>query len=136
MDNNYPTFPEDSNKPEVPQGPSENPQPRQPVSETQASKKAELNLTPPPDNYLVWAILSTVLCCMPIGIVSIVKSSQVNTKWLIGDHEGALKDAKAARNWALWSAISWAIMIVLYFAFILIIQFFAWSTSSTRIDYY
>ncbi len=36
---------------------------------------------PPPDNNLVWAILVTVFCCLPLGIVSIVKSSQVNTLW-------------------------------------------------------
>lgn len=34
----------------------------------------------PPDNNLVWAILSTVLCCLPLGIVAIIKSTQVNSK--------------------------------------------------------
>ena len=31
---------------------------------------------PPPDNNLVWAILCTVLCCLPLGIVSIIKSTK------------------------------------------------------------
>ena len=31
-----------------------------------------------PENYLVWAILCTVLCCLPIGIVSIVYSTKVS----------------------------------------------------------
>ena len=26
----------------------------------------------PPPNYLVWAILSTLFCCLPLGIASIV----------------------------------------------------------------
>ncbi|MCD8166876.1 MAG: CD225/dispanin family protein, partial [Bacteroides sp.] len=33
-----------------------------------------------PDNYLVWAILSTVLCCLPAGVVSIVYSVKVNNE--------------------------------------------------------
>ena len=40
--------------------------------------------TPPP-NYLVWAILSTVLCCLPLGVASIVYAAQVNSKWYAGD---------------------------------------------------
>ena len=32
----------------------------------------------PPDNNLVWAILSTVLCCLPLGIVAIIKSTLVS----------------------------------------------------------
>jgi len=31
----------------------------------------------PPDNNLVWAILCTVMCCMPLGIVAIIKSTKV-----------------------------------------------------------
>lgn len=55
----------------------------------------------PPDNYLVWAILSTIFCCLPFGIVSIVFASQVNTKWQMGDYEGARQSSKNAKTWAL-----------------------------------
>ena len=37
-----------------------------------------------PDNYLVWAILSTVFCCLPLGIVAIVKASKVDALWAQG----------------------------------------------------
>jgi hypothetical protein len=30
-----------------------------------------------PDTNLVWAILCTVLCCLPLGIVSIIKATSV-----------------------------------------------------------
>ena len=43
----------------------------------------------PPPNNLVWAILATILCCVPLGIVSIVYSAQVNSKWAVGDVAGA-----------------------------------------------
>src|SRR5690242_9892722 len=40
--------------------------------------------TPPP-NHLVWSILTTLFCCLPLGIVSIIFAAQVNGKWQAGD---------------------------------------------------
>ena len=56
-------------------------------------------------NYLVWAIASTVfslcLCCgipgLITGIAAIVFSSQVNSKLLAGDIDGALKASNTAK---------------------------------------
>ena len=44
---------------------------------------------PKPDNYLVWAILSTLFCCLPLGIASIVFAAQVDGKYNSGDYAGA-----------------------------------------------
>jgi Interferon-induced transmembrane protein len=68
---------------------------------------------PPPENNLVWAILSTVLCCLPLGIVSIVKSSQVNTLWSQGRYDEARKAADDAKKWAMWGAITGIVLDVL-----------------------
>jgi hypothetical protein len=54
-------------------------------------------------NYLVWAILVTVLCCLPFGIVAIVYAAQVNTKLQAGDIRGAMDSSKNARMWS-WIA--------------------------------
>ena len=43
----------------------------------------------PPDNKLVWSILVTIFCCLPFGIVAIIKSAEVNSKWAAGDRAGA-----------------------------------------------
>jgi hypothetical protein len=75
--------------------------------------------TPPP-NYLVWAILSTILCCLPLGIASIVFSTQVNSKWALGDVAGAQDSSEKAKKFAIWSAIAWAIVVVLYVIAIII----------------
>ncbi|MFT4848454.1 MAG: hypothetical protein ACI83B_000985, partial [Sediminicola sp.] len=62
--------------------------------------ETDINLTSkPPDNNLVWAIVSTVLCCWPLGVVSIIKSAKVNTLWAQGDYEGAQKSADDAKKW-------------------------------------
>ncbi|WP_020660910.1 CD225/dispanin family protein [Amycolatopsis benzoatilytica] len=73
---------------------------------------------PPPDNNLVWAILATVFCCLPLGIVAIVKSSQVNTLWYQGYPAEAQRAADEARKWAMWSALSIAILIGVYLLFL------------------
>lgn len=68
----------------------------------------------PPENYLVWAILSTILCCLPLGIVSIIKSTEVNKKWQEGDFAGAQKSSEDAKKYAIWAAIGGLIVGVIY----------------------
>jgi hypothetical protein len=66
----------------------------------------------PPPNYLVWAILSTVLCCLPLGIASIVFSTQVNSKWSVGDVSGAHDASGKAKRFALWGTIAGVVINV------------------------
>lgn len=75
---------------------------------------------PPPENNLVWGILTTIFCCLPLGIVSIVKASQVNSLWFQGFYAEAHRAAEEAKKWAMWSAISLAILFALYIVFIIV----------------
>jgi predicted secreted protein len=68
----------------------------------------------PPPNNLVWAILTTVFCCLPFGIVSIVYAAQVNGKWRAGDVAGAQESSRKARQWAMYSLIAGLVIIVIY----------------------
>src|SRR5580658_9811012 len=52
-------------------------------------------------NYLVFAILVTVLCCLPAGIPAIVYAAQVNSKLQAGDMAGAQLASKNAKMWCL-----------------------------------
>ncbi|MCF8609644.1 CD225/dispanin family protein [Gordonia sp. HY285] len=75
-----------------------------------------------PDNNLVWAILSTVLCCLPLGIVSIVKSTSVGKLWAMGDYAGAQQAADDAKKFAMWSAIAavaWWVIFVIFYAVVI-----------------
>jgi predicted secreted protein len=76
--------------------------------------------TPPP-NYLVWAILSTLFCCLPLGVASIVFAAQVNSKWQAGDVAGAKDSSDKARRFALWGTIIGAVLIVLYLIFAVVL---------------
>lgn len=68
-----------------------------------------------PDNYLVWAILSTLFCCMPFGIVSIIYSCKVNGLWEQGRYDEARKAANNAKTWALASAGCGLLIFAFYF---------------------
>lgn len=77
-------------------------------------------LQSPPPNYLVWAILSTILCCLPFGIVSIVYAAQVNSKWQVGDVTGANIASKNAKTWAwvsfgvgILGFLTWIILMIM-----------------------
>jgi len=69
---------------------------------------------PAPNNYLVWAILSTVLCCLPLGIVSIVEAAQVNGLWAQGRPDEARAAAASAKKFAIIAAIVGAVILVAY----------------------
>jgi hypothetical protein len=73
----------------------------------QAVPVAQATVLPPAgtqvENYLVWAILSTICCCIPLGIPAIVFSTQVNSKLAAGDVTGARESARKAKMWC-WIA--------------------------------
>ena len=85
----------------------------------------------PPNNYLVWAILTTILCCLPLGVVSIVFSSQVNSKWAMGDAQGALKASNNARNFAIASAVAVLVIGVVWLFFAILVGVSGSTSSST-----
>jgi hypothetical protein len=67
-----------------------------------------------PNNYLVHAILSTLLCCLPLGVVAIVFASQVDSKWNAGDVNGAMEASRKAKLFSMISAGIGLVGIVLY----------------------
>ena len=72
-------------------------------------------------NNLVWAILSTLFCCLPLGIVSIVHAAKVNGLLAAGDVAGAREAADKAKKWAIWSAMSLVVLAVLYIIFVVML---------------
>jgi len=82
----------------------------------------ETNQTKPPmpTNHLALAIITTILCCLPAGIVSIVYASQVNTKYNAGDYEGAEKSSKNAKTWWIVALIVGLVIVIAYALFIFV----------------
>ena len=69
---------------------------------------------PKPGNNMVLAVLVTVLCCLPLGVVSIIYASKVDNLYYAGDYAGALSAAKTARTWAIVGAVGSIIISLLY----------------------
>lgn len=72
----------------------------------------------PPDNNLVLAIITTVLCCIPVGIAGIVYASRVNPLWAQGRHDEARQAAANAQKFVIWTVVAgvvyYGVMIILY----------------------
>jgi hypothetical protein len=54
-----------------------------------------------PSTNLVWAIISTILCCIPFGIVAILYSRKVTKTFEAGDFAKAKKYSNLSQNWTI-----------------------------------
>ena len=62
-------------------------------------------------NYLVQAILVTIFCCLPLGIVAIIFAAQVNGKVAAGDIAGAQSSSRTARTLVIVPVVVGAVVI-------------------------
>lgn len=71
--------------------------------ETTGQTGTPVNRPPRPSNHLAGAILATLFCCLPLGIVAIVKAAGVNSAYESGRFEEAQRLSKEASSWVGWS---------------------------------
>ena len=87
--------------PQIPQQPYQ--QPYRPGEQQYAPQQP---LPPCPPTNLVWGILTTVLCCQVLGIVSIVYALQVKAKYDSGDLETAQRYSDRAAMWSIAAIVA------------------------------
>jgi hypothetical protein len=64
-------------------------------------------------NYMTQAILVTLFCCIPVGIVAIIRANEVNKKLGAGDYAGAVQASNSAKSmcwWAVGAGIAFSIL--------------------------
>ncbi len=86
---------------------------------------------PMPENNLVMAIIS-IFCCWPLAIPAIIFSTQVQSKWSMGDFAGAQEAANKARTFSMIAIILGLVVVVLYIIlfFVLGVSVFSFSTTN------
>lgn len=65
-----------------------------------------------PNSNLIWAILTTLFCCLPFGIVAVFKAAQVDSHWYSGRYQDAYKTSKSATRWVLAAALTGLAIII------------------------
>lgn len=70
------------------------------------------------NDYLVPAILVTLCCCLPAGVVAIVYAAQAKSKSSIGDWAGAQEAADKAKTWTWVSFIVGGLVSLAYVAIV------------------
>ncbi|MCY9782971.1 CD225/dispanin family protein [Nocardiopsis sp. EMB25] len=73
----------------------------------------------PPKNYMVHNILG-IFGCTVVGIIGLIFSLQVNSKWQMGDYAGAEESAKVAKIMGIISLIGFILTIVLVVIYVII----------------
>lgn len=80
-----------------------------------ATKQSRTEEQPCPPTNLVWSILITVLCCQPLGIVAVVLSAMVKSKY----YECGYETAKKYSDWSAGLCIASIVLSILYISFVL-----------------
>lgn len=78
-------------------------------------------MEPCPPTYLALSIIVTVLCCLPFGIVGIVKSSNVSREYAIGNYAAAQDASNQAKKWSIIGICCSVAIWILYFLFFVIL---------------
>ena len=69
---------------------------------------------PMPNTYLVWSVVISLLCCLIPGVIAIIYSASVSSKYYKGDIEGAKRASRNAQIWCIASIICGIIWTTLY----------------------
>lgn len=69
---------------------------------------------PMPPTYLVWSVIITIVCCLIPGVVAIVYSANVSSKYYAGDIDGAKRASRRAQIWCIVSIVAGIIWATLY----------------------
>lgn len=75
---------------------------------------------PMPSTYLAWSIITMLICCIPTGIVALIYSCKVSSRWATGDFDGARKASETAAMWIIVSVVLGLIIIPFQILFALI----------------
>lgn len=84
-------------------------------------------IPPPPNNYLAESILVTLFCCMPFGVMGIIKAARVGSLYSQGRYQEAQNASRSAWKWCKWGfliPLSMCLLVFTFFIMMLIVDSF------------
>lgn len=97
-----------------PQEPAAQPEPQKPASQPANNAGSSVNPGVKPDNYLVWSIITTAMCCVPFGVIAILKSNEVDSLWNAGKFAEAQALSNKVKNINLITMIVTGAILAIY----------------------
>ncbi|XP_041482224.1 uncharacterized protein LOC121429291 [Lytechinus variegatus] len=97
----------------------------QPVDHTVPHNQGMVRQAPsqqPIPDYTAFAVMVTILFCVPLGMMGIVKATEARNKRNQGDDEGAREAAQNAFRWSLSGLIVGSIVLVIVIIFYVVLQ--------------
>ncbi|KAJ8049451.1 Proline-rich transmembrane protein 1 [Holothuria leucospilota] len=85
------------------------------------------NSMPDINDYFGLALFVTLCCCLPFGIVALVKSKEVKTRVASGDQQGALEASESAKLWSHAGLITGLVQFAIVILFWLILDYYGYS---------
>lgn len=68
-----------------------------------------------PNTNMTLAILTTVLCCVPLGVYAIVLANKVDTLYYAGEYKLAEMAAQDSKKWSIIGILSTSILYIVCF---------------------
>ncbi len=69
-------------------------------------------------DYLIWNVLSSLFCCMPLGVAGIIFSIQTNSAKARGDYEAAARHSSTAKTLLIVGLVCGGLQVLLSFLWI------------------
>ena len=86
------------------QQPEDQPQVQQPQQDYyQQPRQAYV---PQPSSHLGLAIFTTLCCCLPFGIVAIIKGNNVSNLYAMKQYDAAIAASNEAKNWCIYGIVA------------------------------
>ena len=86
------------------------------LNNTQRQTNTQQNRNQRPQNYLILSVVCTLLCCMPLGVVGIIKASKVNKLYDEGKIAEANQNAEEAKKFAtIGIVVGFIVQVIAFF---------------------
>ena len=73
-----------------------------------------------PSSGLVLAIITTIMCCLPMGLMGILRASKVDRLWAAGCYKEAERYASSAKRWTIAGIVIGFVFEAIYIGFYLL----------------